>query len=275
MTPACSWLLGRGNTRLHIRTMSVATMIIPDLEGLARNFWAGTGWHNTFPRHIEHVVPLKLPLVIVKQTQTNVAAASNWLQQRGIVIPVPDDQPALCGCLVAHRGHGFIFVSATDGAEEQRLTVAHEVAHFLADYLLPRQQVFQALGAHMAEVLDGLRRPTPAERAAAILSHVRLGAHIHLLPRLGIDVEDDRTVVHAEDRADRLALELVAPQACVRNVLNALLNHQGVTPDDVRAALATHFGLPAYAFNKTIQRMVRRPLRSFAEDIRAGLRKQH
>jgi hypothetical protein len=67
----------------------------------------------------------------------------------------------------------------------------------------------------------------------------------------------------------------VAPQACVRNVLDALLNRQGVTPDDVRAALATHFGLPAYAFNKTIQRMVRRPLRSFVEDIRAGLRKQH
>ena len=158
--------------------------------------------------------------------------------------------------------------------EEQRLTIAHEVAHFLADYLLPRQRVLQALGAHMAEVLDGLRRPTPAERAAAILSHIRLGAHIHLLPRLGIDADDDWAVAHAEDRADHLALELVAPQACVRDVLDVLLNRQGVTPHDVRAALATHFGLPAYAFNETIKRMVRHPLRSFVEDIRAGLRKQ-
>jgi hypothetical protein len=224
--------------------MSVATMIIPDLEGLARNFWAGTGWHNTFPRQIEQAAPLKLQLVIIKLPQTNVAAASNWLQQRGIVIPVPDDQHELCGCLVAHRGHRFIFVSDTESPEEQRLTVAYEVAHFLADYLLPRQQVLRVLGAHMAEVLDGLRRPTPAERAAAILSHVRLGAHIHLLPRPGIDADDDWAVAHAEDRADRLALELVAPQACVRNVLDALLNRQGVTPDDVRAALATHFGLP-------------------------------
>jgi hypothetical protein len=224
--------------------MSVATMIIPDLEGLARNFWAGTGWHNTFPRQIEQTAPLKLQLVIIKLPQTNVAAASNWLQQRGIIIRLPNDQRGLYGCLVAHRGHGFIFVSDTESPEEQRLTVAHEVAHFLADYLLPRQQVLRVLGAHMAEVLDGLRRPTPAERAAAILSHVRLGAHIHLLPRPGIDADDDWAVAHAEDRADRLALELVAPQACVRNVLDALLNRQGVTPDDVRAALATHFGLP-------------------------------
>jgi len=250
-------------------------MIIPDLEGLARDFWVGTDWQDTFPRRIEQAAPLKLPLVIVKQTQTNAQAARNWLQQRGIVIRLPNDQRGLYGCLVAHRGYGFIFVSDSEGIEEQRLTIAHEVAHFLADYLLPRQRVLQALGAHMAEVLDGLRRPTQAERAAAILSHIRLGAHIHLLPRPGIDADDDWAVVHAEDRADRLALELVAPQACVRDVLDVLLNRQGLTADNVRATLAFHFGLPAYAFNETMQRMVRRPLRSFVEDVRAGLRKQH
>jgi IrrE N-terminal-like domain len=249
-------------------------MIIPDLEGLAQNFWAETGWHNKFPRQIEQAAPLKLPLVIAKQARITAQTVTHWLQQRRIVIPLPGDQRDLYGCLVAHRGHGFIFVSDAESPEEQRLTIAHEVAHFLVDYLLPRQRVLHALGAHMAEVLDGLRRPTPAERAAAILSHMRLGAHIHLLPRPGIDADADRTVAQAEDRADRLALELVAPQACVRHVLKALLNRQVVTPDNVRAALATHFGLPAYAFNETIQHTVRRPLPSFVDDIRAGLRKQ-
>jgi hypothetical protein len=250
-------------------------MIIPDLEGLAQNFWAETGWHNKFPRQIEQAAPLKLPLVIAKQARITAQTVTHWLQQRRIVIPLPGDQRDLYGCLVAHRGHGFIFVSDAESPEEQRLTIAHEVAHFLVDYLLPRQRVLHALGAHMAEVLDGLRRPTPAERAAAILSHMRLGAHIHLLPRPGIDADADRTVAQAEDRADRLALELVAPQACVQHVLKALLNRQVVTPDNVRAALAAHFGLPAYAFNETIQHTVRRPLPSFVDDIRAGLRKQH
>lgn len=250
-------------------------MIIPNPETLAQDFWADTGWHDIFPRQIEQAAPLKLPLVIVKQAQTNTQTARHWLQQRGIVIRLPNDQRDLYGCVVAHRSHGFIFVSGADGPEEQRLTIAHEVAHFLIDYLLPRQRVLHALGAHMTEVLDGLRRPTPAERAATILSHVRLEAHVHLLPRPGIDADDDSTVVHAEDRADRLALELVAPQACVRDVLDALLNRQGVTPDDVRAALATHFGLPAYAFHDTIRRLVRRSFPSFVADIRAGLRKQH
>jgi hypothetical protein len=134
-------------------------MIIPDLEALARDFWVGTGWHETFPREIEEVAPLDLPLVIAKQAPINPQAARNWLQQRGIVVPLPDDRRDLYGCLVARCGHGFIFVSDTDSPEEQRLTIAHEVAHFLADDLLPRQQVIQALGAQMAEVMDGLRQP--------------------------------------------------------------------------------------------------------------------
>lgn len=187
---------------------------------------------------------------------------------------MPDDHRDLYGCLIAHRGHGFIFVSETDAAEEQRLTIAHEVAHFLLDYLMPRRQVTQALGAEMVEVLDGMRPPTPAERAAAILSHIRLGAHLHLLPRPGREASEDLGVVYAEDRADRLALELVAPRQRIHGVLEALSVRQACTQDAARTALATYFGLPASAFHLTIQRVVRRSPMSFVEDMRAGLR-QH
>jgi hypothetical protein len=255
-------------------TTSVAIMIIPNLEALARDFWAGTHWHDTFPREIDQVAPLKLPLVIAKQSPINAQAARDWLQRRGMVVSLPHDQRDLHGCLVAHCGRGFIFVSATDSSEEQRLTIAHEVAHFFVDYLLPRQQVIQVLGAQMAAVLDGLRPPTPAERAAAILSHVRLGAHVHLLPRPGIEADDEMRVVHAEDRADRLALELVAPRACVHDVLDDLAARQPLTPEAARTALAIHFGLPAYVFHDTIQDMVRRSPPSFVEDLLAGLRQQ-
>jgi acyl-CoA synthetase (AMP-forming)/AMP-acid ligase II len=60
-------------------------MISPDLESWVRDFWAGTAWHDTFPREIDQAAPLKLPLIIAKQAPINAQVARNWLQQRGIV----------------------------------------------------------------------------------------------------------------------------------------------------------------------------------------------
>jgi hypothetical protein len=249
-------------------------MIIPDLEELARNFWVGTGLHDIFPRDIEQVVALKLPLVLIKLPRLNVPEVGRWLGQRNIAARLPADARDLCGCLVAYRGRGIAFVCGADQPNERRLTIAHEVAHFLVDYLLPRQQVIHELGEGTAQVLDGLRPPIPAERAAAILSHVRLGAHVHVLPRPGINEDTDVAVAHVEDRADRLALELMAPQVCVRDVLDGLSAHQALTPDAARAALATHFGLPAYAFIDTIQRMFHCQPPSFVADIIEGIRRR-
>jgi hypothetical protein len=249
-------------------------MISPDLEALARDFWADTGGDGTFPREVERIVALKLPLALVGLPQLNVPALRQWLQQRGMAIALPVDRRELCGCLVVHRGRGFIFVCEADPLEERRLTIAHEVAHFLVDYHLPRQYVIQALGEGIVEVLDGLRPPTVEERAAAVLAHVRLGPHVHVLPRPGMDEDTDLAVGYAEDRADRLALELVAPQARVREVLDALSARAPLSAEAVRTALATYFGLPAYAFRDIIQRMFQPPPRSFVADIVEALRKR-
>jgi hypothetical protein len=250
------------------------TMIHPSPETLAGEFWDGTGLHDVFPRKITQAIAFKLPLALVGLSPLNVAAIGHWLQRRDIATRLPADRRDLCGCLVAHGGRGFIFICDADSPEEQRLTMAHETAHFLSDYLWPRQQVLHELGEGIAEVLDGIRPATPAERAAAILSRLRLGPHIHVLPRRGRDEDSDVAVAHAEDRADRLALELVAPQACVRSVIDALAARQALTAEAARATLATHFGLPAYAFHDTIQRMFRRQPTSFVADIAAGLRRR-
>jgi hypothetical protein len=249
-------------------------MIHPSPETLAEAFWQGTGLHDTFPRKIEQAIAFTLPVALVGLSPLDVAAIGQWLQQRDIATRLPADRRDLCGCLVAFGGRGFIFTCDADAPEEQRLTLAHETAHFLSDYLWPREQVLHELGEGIVEVLDGLRPATPAERAVAILSHLRLGPHIHVLPRPGRDEDSDVAVAHAEDRADRLALELVAPQARVRAVLDALSDRQALTAEAARATLATHFGLPAYAFHDTIQRMVRRQPTSFVADIAEGLRRQ-
>lgn len=87
---------------------------------------------------MEPAIAFKLPLALVELSPLTVPAIGRWLQQRDIALRLPNDRRDLCGCLVAFGGHGFIFVCSVDSPEEQRLTMAHETAHFLSDYLLFR-----------------------------------------------------------------------------------------------------------------------------------------
>jgi len=249
-------------------------MLNPSPEALAHEFWAGTGLHGTFPRQIEQAIALKLPLALVKLRRLDVQAVKRWLEQRNVAAPLPADLRDLRGALVAYRGHGIVFVCGADQPEEQRLTIGHEVAHFLLDYHLPRQQVIQALGTGIADVLDGIRGPTPVERTGAILSHIRLAAHVHLLPRPGSDEEADAVVASAEERADRLALELVAPQESLDAFLQELSSHQVVSSQEIRAALTTHFGLPAHSCKDLLRYAVQRRPPSFVADISERMRRR-
>jgi hypothetical protein len=241
-------------------------------ESLAQDFWSGTGLESQFPRDIERVVVMKLSLSLVELPALTVPIVKTWLAEKQLALSLPLYHHDLLGCLVAHRGHGFLFVCSADSADERRLTIAHEVAHFLMDYLWPRRQVIQALGESITEVLDGVRRATSAERVVAVLSRIRVGAHIHLLPRPGTD--EDTIIARTEARADRLALELVAPQEQIRSFLLTLPACEALPVHEVCAALAAHFGLPAYAFASVVRpRREPRPL-SFLEDVRAALRRR-
>jgi Zn-dependent peptidase ImmA (M78 family) len=245
----------------------------PNPETLAHTFWIGTGLQDIFPRNIECAIAMKLPLTLVKLPQLSTQVIRQWLERRRIVTSLPLDQRDLLGGLVAYRGYGIIFVCGADDPAEQRLTVAHEVAHFLVDYLHPRQQVIQALGEHMVEVLDGLRKATPSERAAAILSHLRLGAHAHLLPRHGQDEDAQWVVTVAEDRAERLARELVAPQEYIHALLRDLSSHAPIDSEDTRSVLAAYFGLPPYAFDDIVRTTKQYHPVSFLVDLREALRR--
>lgn len=241
-------------------------------EIVARELWAGTGLQDTFPRNIEQAVALTLPLALVKLPVLTTQLIGQWLQRRRIHIQphVPLDRHDLCGCLVAHRGHGFVFVCGADEPEEQRFTLAHEVAHFLVDYLWPRRQVIHALGDAITDVLDGLRPATPAERAAAILSHVHVGAHLHLLPRRDTEGNPDVLIAQAENRADQLALELVAPQERILALWQDFSVWPVFQPERACAALAVYFGLPVSAFAAQVQRLSQSRPVSFLADVRAG-----
>src|SRR5205814_1009729 len=118
---------------------------------------------------------------------------------------------ALRACLVAHGGHGFAFIDASDCEDERRFSLAHELAHFLHDYLEPRRRIVQLVGLSALEVLDGYRAPTADERVHAVLSQTTVGCHVHLLDRDREGQMLSRAVTDAESGADRLAFELLAP----------------------------------------------------------------
>jgi hypothetical protein len=223
-----------------VRTVLRAGLIVrAEVAILAGQFWARVSEPFPFPRDIERAAMLAVPVVVMKLPRLTTGTIAAWLTARHATVAVPLCRGEMAGCVVAHRGRAVIFVSGTDPAEERRATVAHELAHFLRHYLAVRERVVQALGPRILEVLDADRPPTFAERGRSILRDVRLGMHVHVLPR-----EDRRgAVAQVEREADELGLELAAPCEAVEGVLRSMRTN-GPTAHERRVVLGQHFGLP-------------------------------
>lgn len=201
---------------------------------LAGAFWRAAGEPEPFPRRLLGPIlwsPFDLDVEEVAGLTTRAVDAA--LARRGCPIRCPAGERAVRGCLVAARGGGVIFLDADDDEAERTFTLAHELAHFLADYCRPRHRAAAVLGDAVLDVLDGRRPATTTERFHALLRGVSLGAHLHLMHRepgwVAPEVRD------AEADADRLAWELLAPA-------DALADRA-----DLPRVLRTEFGLPADA----------------------------
>jgi hypothetical protein len=182
--------------------------------GLARlvdEFWELAGAPGPFPRDLSMPASLALPVAVAYLPRLSLDNLTRWLRDRNIVYDPSGPDRRLRGCLVAYGGHGFVLIDSADPADEQRFTLAHELAHFLIDYREPHSRVIHALGEEILPVLDGLRQPTRAERLHAVLSAVPLGLHVDLMERTDAGGYISPATLAAEGRADRLALELLAP----------------------------------------------------------------
>lgn len=180
------------------------------IENTAQEFWELAGGSSEFPRDMQTAIILALPLEIYPVPALRVAHVLGWTRRVKITHRLPGRDRRLHGCLLADKGKGTIFVDANNTDEEQRFTLAHELAHFLLDYQQPRQRAFNALGPSILPILDGERAPTVEERVHAVMSSVPLGAMSHVMerPESGLPIN---LVIDIENRADRLALELLAP----------------------------------------------------------------
>lgn len=201
---------------------------------------------SAFPRDLPAELGLSLRVTLVSLPGLTTDKVRDWLSRRGVRTQVVDTDRPLHGCMVARAGRAILFHDRDDDAREQRFTLAHEVAHFVLDHLLPRERALRAFGESIREVLDEVRPPTPEESLSSVLEGVPLGLQVRLMDRGASGTILTGRVEAAEQRADRLALELLAPAGLARNC----------TPD----MLVSRFGLPEEAA-RTYARMLSRRAR--------------
>jgi hypothetical protein len=221
-------------------------VIDQSLEEIAARFWQEAGGEEPFPRTLEAAVLWTLPLAVLKVPRLGVADVRSWLEQRRVPVSMPAADRQLHGCLIAFGGAGCVLLDGTDSDDEGRYTFAHEVAHFLLECLLPRRRVLATLGPASIEVLDGLRPPTTSERIDAVLADAPSRAITHLMERRPDGSPGCGRESVAESRADRLALELLAPAAIVSARLErtARTAAPAELTREARARLTREFGLP-------------------------------
>jgi hypothetical protein len=217
-------------------------------------FWRQAGQDEPFPRSLEAAAAWGLPVAIVKLPRLWIADIQGELQKCGISWAAPTVPTCLRGFMLAFRGKGFLFIDGSDPTAEQRYSLAHEIAHFLVDYYLPRLEAIEKLGVEIIAVLDGDREPTLRERVHAALSAAKIGAYEHIARR------EQLTTPEREDVADAVAVELLAPSPAI------WLRIRGWVPsvsaimarELLREVLDNEFGLPGFAASGVADALVAR-----------------
>jgi hypothetical protein len=238
--------------------------LLPGWLGAAVDrFWGAEKALSSFPRDLELHILTSLPLAIVEIDNLTIAGLDLWMRQHRLPeIMAVADRP-LRGCLAAYAGVGVVFIDRSDDRQQRRLTLAHDAAHFVVDYLLPREKVARSR-PELLDVLDAERLPTDAERFDALLADIPIGFHTHVLERDAHGGHLSNLNADVEDRAERLALELLAPLGQV------LADLQGSRPEEVQVVLRERFGLPtgvAIRYANHIRRHVPRTPRSLLDAI--------
>ena len=219
------------------------TGLDPQTQTTVNLFWRLAGEMEDFPRSLERCLALALPVALVKMPRLQLRGIESWFGRRGTPYLFGCGSRAVRGCLVARAGKGLLFVDGADPDDERRFTLAHEIAHFLVDYWQPRERVIEKLGPNLADVLDGLREPTLNERVHAMLGSIRIGPYQSLMER---DEQANGTSIwNAENRADQVALGLLAPPEAVLPCVDLTLTPYSERSQLAMDVLQSQFGLPA------------------------------
>jgi len=203
-------------------------------------FWGEVAPPSGFPRDLELPLLTGLPVAVVELPGLTVAALAGWLAERHLPTLTPIADRPLRACLLAYAGVGVVFVDTADTPAQRRVSLAHEGGHLIVDYLLPRQEVARRR-PDLLDVLDGSREPTADERVEAAAFDVPIGVHTHLQERTPDGHWHDAPAGRAEQHAELVALELLAPQ---QEVLQRAQQANLDSIEELAALLEGEFGLP-------------------------------
>ncbi|HTE17225.1 MAG TPA: ImmA/IrrE family metallo-endopeptidase, partial [Armatimonadota bacterium] len=195
--------------------MAAEAWLVRAAEGL----WGLAGGAPTPPRDLNRLLRYGLRLRPIAISHLTLGLVAQHVPHAGLAPVAAERDRRLRGCLVVTLGRRLVFYDPEDPEDEQRYTLAHELAHLWLEVIEPRERVRALLGEGALQVLDGHRDPTPGERMQAVLHRVSLHRPLHLLERDGELGITQGGILLAEERADRLAVELLAPQDEARRVL--------------------------------------------------------
>jgi hypothetical protein len=210
------------------------------LHRALETFWMGET-NDRFPRDLELEAITRLSLAIVELEDLRTDGIEHWLDEHESPLSMHAAPRPLRAALVAYGGVGVIFIDALLDENERLISLAHELGHFLSDYLLPREEV-ERTAPRLVDVIDGLRPPTRDDEITALLSRTPLGVHTHLLGRTARGEYGSPETERAEERATRIAWELLAPQQAVAEAAGDLTNEFLVV-----RTLQSQFRLPGEA----------------------------
>ncbi|WP_163998189.1 ImmA/IrrE family metallo-endopeptidase [Pyxidicoccus caerfyrddinensis] len=215
-----------------------------------------TGAPPRFPRNMALEIQLRLHITVVPLERPTPESMSQWMQQRGRTRRPEEFPRDVHGCMVWDVGNGILFYDSQRDAAEQRFTLAHEASHFVLEHLLPRRRAVEVFGESILAVFDGAREPTPEERVTALFERVSLKPRSNLIGRNASGYYPNGEVAEAERRADQLALELLAPAALVRPLV------EGASELEASRHVQFRFGLPekvAWTYVASLRRRLRKP----------------
>lgn len=231
---------------------------------VAEMFWDLLGCEPRYPCDLEELLLWRQPedfgLIFEAVPGLDQAAVRRRALQLNIACGLDSTRRREHGFLLADGQVACILYDADDPPDEQRFTKAHELAHFLVDYYLPRQRALCSLGESIRPVLDGVQPPNHAQRLQAAMLRVRLDVLGNLTER-SRSGRPGTSMLLAENRADRIALELLAPAGLISARLEQALPQIGQAHLQrwLTALLKDEFGLPHmraahYAYERIHQR---------------------
>lgn len=154
----------------------------------------------------ESQVAVCLPLAVVTVPRLTANRIEDWLTSRRLAVEIVRDDGGLRAALVAYGGVGVAFIDGTDEAIERRFSLAHEVGHFVAEYLAERARIDRIAGARMLQVHDGVRPASSGEKLRFAITGRPLPVRFwRCTGQAG----------RSEQLADRVAVELLAPAAAL------------------------------------------------------------